>query len=110
LYSLVVLLDAGLDPKRMMPGTGCFALPETVRLTSHAVAHGVGGQKRNAEVSVLAESQNQEHHPGDSGDDGVEPENDAPSENAEARVLERRLRARPNQSRVHELIGNSILS
>jgi 4-hydroxy-tetrahydrodipicolinate synthase len=40
---LDLLLDAGLDPKRMMPGTGCCALPDTVRLTSHAVAHGVGG-------------------------------------------------------------------
>jgi 4-hydroxy-tetrahydrodipicolinate synthase len=27
----------------MMPGTGCCALPDTVRLTSHAVAAGVGG-------------------------------------------------------------------
>jgi 4-hydroxy-tetrahydrodipicolinate synthase len=37
------LLEAGLDPKRMMPGTGCCALTDTVRLTSHAVAQGVGG-------------------------------------------------------------------
>lgn len=37
------LLDAGLDPKRMMPGTGCCAFPDTVRLTSHAVSRGVGG-------------------------------------------------------------------
>jgi 4-hydroxy-tetrahydrodipicolinate synthase len=37
------LLEAGLDPKRMMPGTGCCAFPDTVRLTSHAVAAGVGG-------------------------------------------------------------------
>jgi 4-hydroxy-tetrahydrodipicolinate synthase len=40
---LDLLLEAGLDPKRMMPGTGCCALPDTVRLTSHAVAAGVGG-------------------------------------------------------------------
>jgi 4-hydroxy-tetrahydrodipicolinate synthase len=40
---LDLLLEAGLDPKRMMPGTGCCAFPDTVRLTSHAVAHGVGG-------------------------------------------------------------------
>jgi 4-hydroxy-tetrahydrodipicolinate synthase len=37
------LLEAGLDPSRMMPGTGCCAFPDTVRLTSHAVARGVGG-------------------------------------------------------------------
>jgi 4-hydroxy-tetrahydrodipicolinate synthase len=40
---LDLLLEAGLDPKRMMPGTGCCALPDTVRLTSHAVENGVGG-------------------------------------------------------------------
>jgi 4-hydroxy-tetrahydrodipicolinate synthase len=40
---LDMLLEAGLDPKRMMPGTGCCAFPDTVRLTSHAVANGVGG-------------------------------------------------------------------
>jgi 4-hydroxy-tetrahydrodipicolinate synthase len=40
---LDMLIEAGLDPKRMMPGTGCCAIPDTVRLTSHAVSHGVGG-------------------------------------------------------------------
>jgi 4-hydroxy-tetrahydrodipicolinate synthase len=40
---LDMLLEAGLDPKRMMPGTGCCAFPDTVRLTAHAVANGVGG-------------------------------------------------------------------
>jgi 4-hydroxy-tetrahydrodipicolinate synthase len=40
---LDLLLEAGLDPKRMMPGTGCCAFPDTVRLTSHAVENGVGG-------------------------------------------------------------------
>jgi 4-hydroxy-tetrahydrodipicolinate synthase len=40
---LDLLLDAGLDPKRMMPGTGCCALPDTVRLTSHAVEAGAAG-------------------------------------------------------------------
>jgi 4-hydroxy-tetrahydrodipicolinate synthase len=40
---LDLLLETGLDPKRMMPGTGCCAFPETVRLTSHAVENGVGG-------------------------------------------------------------------
>ncbi len=40
---LDALLDAGLDPRRMMPGTGACALPDTVRLTRHAVAHGCAG-------------------------------------------------------------------
>jgi 4-hydroxy-tetrahydrodipicolinate synthase len=40
---LDLLLEAGLDPKRMMPGTGCCAFPDTVRLTSHAVENGVAG-------------------------------------------------------------------
>jgi 4-hydroxy-tetrahydrodipicolinate synthase len=40
---LDLLLDAGLDPKRMMPGTGCCALPDTVCLTSHAVEAGAAG-------------------------------------------------------------------
>jgi 4-hydroxy-tetrahydrodipicolinate synthase len=37
------LIDAGLDASRMMPGTGCCAFPDTVRLTAHAVSRGVGG-------------------------------------------------------------------
>lgn len=37
------LVAAGVDPKRMMPGTGCCAIPDTVKLTKHAVKHGVGG-------------------------------------------------------------------
>lgn len=40
---LDMLIDAGLDAKRMMPGTGCCAIPDTVRLTKHALSHGVGG-------------------------------------------------------------------
>jgi 4-hydroxy-tetrahydrodipicolinate synthase len=40
---LDMLMEAGLDARRMMPGTGCCAIPDTVRLTSHAVSHGVGG-------------------------------------------------------------------
>jgi 4-hydroxy-tetrahydrodipicolinate synthase len=40
---LDMLLEAGIDPKRMMPGTGCSAFPDTVRLTAHAVAAGAGG-------------------------------------------------------------------
>jgi 4-hydroxy-tetrahydrodipicolinate synthase len=37
------LVEAGLDPKRMMPGTGCCALSDSVRLTRHAVSLGCGG-------------------------------------------------------------------
>lgn len=40
---LDALLDAGLPASRMMPGTGCCSLPETVALTAHAVGRGVGG-------------------------------------------------------------------
>lgn len=37
------LVEAGLDPARMMPGTGCCALPDSVRLTAHAMKLGCGG-------------------------------------------------------------------
>jgi len=37
------LVEAGLDPARMMPGTGCCALPDTVRLTTHAMKAGCAG-------------------------------------------------------------------
>ncbi|MDP1717393.1 MAG: dihydrodipicolinate synthase family protein, partial [Burkholderiales bacterium] len=37
------LLAGGVDPSRMMPGTGCCALPDTVRLTEHAVKAGCAG-------------------------------------------------------------------
>ena len=37
------LLAAGLDASRMMPGTGCCALTDTVRLTEHAVKAGCSG-------------------------------------------------------------------
>ena len=37
------LVSAGLDPARMMPGTGCCALPDSVRLTAHAMKVGCGG-------------------------------------------------------------------
>lgn len=37
------LIDAGIDPRRLMPGTGCCALTETVRLTAHAVKLGCAG-------------------------------------------------------------------
>ena len=37
------LLAADVDPARMMPGTGCCALTDTVRLTEHAVKAGCTG-------------------------------------------------------------------
>jgi len=37
------LIDAGLDTRRMLPGTGCCSLPETVTLTRHAVERGCAG-------------------------------------------------------------------
>jgi 4-hydroxy-tetrahydrodipicolinate synthase len=37
------LVDAGIDTQRMMPGTGCCALTETVELTAHAVRLGCAG-------------------------------------------------------------------
>lgn len=40
---LDALVDAGLDTARMMPGTGCCALTDSVRLTAHAVRRGCAG-------------------------------------------------------------------
>jgi 4-hydroxy-tetrahydrodipicolinate synthase len=40
---LDALLAADLVPARMMPGTGCCALTDTVRLTEHAVKAGCAG-------------------------------------------------------------------
>jgi 4-hydroxy-tetrahydrodipicolinate synthase len=37
------LVGAGIDPGRMMPGTGCCALTDSVRLTAHAVKVGCAG-------------------------------------------------------------------
>lgn len=37
------LVEAGLDPARMMPGTGACALPDAIRLTAHAVRRGCHG-------------------------------------------------------------------
>ncbi|WP_110648217.1 dihydrodipicolinate synthase family protein [Salinicola peritrichatus] len=37
------LIAAEIDPTRLMPGTGCCSIPDSVTLTRHAVAHGVGG-------------------------------------------------------------------
>ena len=40
---LEALLLAGVSPARMMPGTGCCSLTDTVELTRHAVAAGCAG-------------------------------------------------------------------
>jgi 4-hydroxy-tetrahydrodipicolinate synthase len=40
---LDALVDAGIPPHRMMPGTGCCALPDSVELTRHAMRQGCGG-------------------------------------------------------------------
>ena len=40
---LDALIAAGIDPSRMMPGTGCCSIIETVELTTHAVKHGCAG-------------------------------------------------------------------
>src|SRR5690606_29449001 len=40
---LDALIEAGIDPNGMMPGTGCSALTDSVELTSHAVRSGCGG-------------------------------------------------------------------
>jgi 4-hydroxy-tetrahydrodipicolinate synthase len=40
---LDALIDAGLPPSRMMPGTGCCALTDSVALTGHAVHRGCAG-------------------------------------------------------------------
>src|SRR5262249_28000795 len=36
---LDALVAAGIDPSRMMPGTGCCSITETVELTANAVKH-----------------------------------------------------------------------
>lgn len=40
---LEALLEAGVNPRQLMPGTGCCSLPETVQLTRHAVDAGSAG-------------------------------------------------------------------
>ncbi|MDR2452523.1 MAG: dihydrodipicolinate synthase family protein [Candidatus Accumulibacter sp.] len=42
-FLLEALLLAGISPDRMMPGTGCCSLTDTVELTRHAVAVGCAG-------------------------------------------------------------------
>ena len=40
---LDALVGSGVDPRRMMPGTGCCALSDSVQLTAHAVTRGCAG-------------------------------------------------------------------
>ena len=40
---LDALIDAGLPPARMMPGTGCCAFTDSVELTRHALRHRCAG-------------------------------------------------------------------
>jgi len=40
---LEAVIKAGLDPSRMMPGTGCCSFPETVTLSAEAVRYGCAG-------------------------------------------------------------------
>ena len=40
---LDTLVTARIDTSRMMPGTGCCSITETVELTAHAVKHGCAG-------------------------------------------------------------------
>lgn len=43
IHLLDELVAGGIDVNRMMPGTGCCAIPDTVRLTKHAVDLGCAG-------------------------------------------------------------------
>lgn len=40
---LEAMVEAGIPPARLMPGTGCCSITETARLTRHAVALGCAG-------------------------------------------------------------------
>jgi 4-hydroxy-tetrahydrodipicolinate synthase len=41
--ALETVLDAGIPPRRLLVGTGALALPDAIRLSSHATDRGVGG-------------------------------------------------------------------
>src|SRR3954462_4845242 len=43
MQALEWLVEAGIAPNRMMPGTGVTALPETVELSRHALGLGCAG-------------------------------------------------------------------
>lgn len=40
---LDALIDSGIDAARLIPGTGCAALPDSIALTRHAVSRGCHG-------------------------------------------------------------------
>ncbi|WZB73700.1 dihydrodipicolinate synthase family protein [Achromobacter insuavis] len=39
---LEALVEAGIPGHRLMPGTGCCSMPETISLTRHALSLGIG--------------------------------------------------------------------
>ncbi|MPZ54027.1 MAG: dihydrodipicolinate synthase family protein [Acidimicrobiia bacterium] len=41
--ALDAVMEAGLDPARILVGTGAAALPDAIELTEHATSHGVAG-------------------------------------------------------------------
>src|SRR5881394_327408 len=43
IFLLDALFAAGTDPSRMMPGTGCCSITETVEFTAHAIKHRCAG-------------------------------------------------------------------
>ena len=43
IFLLDKLIDHGIDPNKLMPGTGCCAITDTIKLTKHAVKHGCVG-------------------------------------------------------------------
>ena len=43
LATLEAMVDRGIDPARLIPGTGLTSLPDTVRLTRHAADQGCAG-------------------------------------------------------------------
>src|SRR5450755_2617441 len=40
---LEALVESGVTASKLMPGTGCCAIPDSIRLTAHAVQLGCGG-------------------------------------------------------------------
>ena len=43
IFLLNKLVEYGIDPNKLMPGTGCCALSDTIKLTKHAVKLGCSG-------------------------------------------------------------------
>ena len=40
---IAAVVEAGIEPRRLLPGTGSSALPDAIELTRQAVRHGAGG-------------------------------------------------------------------